>query len=157
MRNKALHFIHSQLSRWTRRFLLGGAAAATIMAMVALADNGVPTMQPGSNLFTWADEPARYCQALILGLDDDANLLADDWVDPWIAPDEPDSPFLPKTGTFCQVSGRCTNNQVGVDFRFEWCCELGKGCYIKSGGMWVSLANWIQLGGAGCVVQVGCR
>jgi hypothetical protein len=62
-----------------------------------------------------------------------------------------------KITTRCQVQGRCVNNGVETAYTFDWCCFAGKGCYIKTGGAWISLANWLRFGGGACVVQVGCN
>ena len=50
--HQATHpFTHPLFTRWTRRFLLGGAcAAAAIGAMVAIADNGLAEDPLGEGL-----------------------------------------------------------------------------------------------------------
>lgn len=161
-------FIHPQLARWARRFLLGGAFASAIGAMVAIADNGVPGDPLGDGLFQWVSPPARYCQDLILATPDDPEAVdtlagpeeePEDDEDDWDFLDEPRAAANAsgKIMTRCQVHGRCVNNGVETDYTFDWCCFAGKGCYIKTGGAWISLANWLQFGGGACVVQVGCK
>jgi len=162
--------IHAPLGQIVRRSLLVGALITAAAAVVVLGDNGIPTGAPTGAapiVYSQAESPALSCQRTALAQLDDPGLVPRLGFQPAADPIDlgTNSPPNDNTncapcianGTTCSVVGSCTNRNLQLNFNFEWCCDTNKKCYVRAGGGWIRLTQWLQFNLGGCVVAVGCK